>query len=84
MLVNDTLSDRLFLKQIFSNMKCLLTQGDRQLRESVTSLENESIKLQAIDVGIERVRKIARQKRKGHRTVVDEFIAERRAEAAQD
>lgn len=65
-------------------MRCLLTQGDRQLREPVTSLENESIKLQIIDVGIDRVRKIVRQKRKGNGTVVDEFISERRAEAAQD
>ena len=65
-------------------MKCILTQGLRRLRELVASHENESIKLQTIDAGVERVRKIARQKRKGYGAVVDEFIAERRAEAAKE
>lgn len=40
--------------------------------------------MQNIDIGLERVRKIARQKHKGRGAVVDEFIAERRTEAVQD
>ena len=54
------------------------------MREPVTSPENESVRLQTVDAGLERVRKIAMQKRKGRGTVVDDFITERRAEAAQE
>ena len=74
----------MYLKQIFSNMRRILAQGDRQLREPATSPENDSIRLQTIDAGLERVRKIAMQKRRERGTVVDDFITERRAEAAQE
>ena len=48
------------------------------------SLDGDSIRLQTIDAALERVRAIARRKRKLGSSVVDDFIAERRAEAAAD
>lgn len=48
------------------------------------SLEGDSIRLQTIDAALERVRAIARRKRRLGSNVVDDFIAERRAEAAAD
>ena len=48
------------------------------------SLDGDSIRLRTIDAALERVRAIARRKRKLGSNVVDDFIAERRAEAAED
>ncbi|MDE0283588.1 MAG: AbrB/MazE/SpoVT family DNA-binding domain-containing protein [Gammaproteobacteria bacterium] len=48
------------------------------------TLEDDCIRLQTIDAGLKRIREIARHKRKRSGSIVDEFIAERRAEAAQD
>ena len=46
------------------------------------SLDDGFVRLQTIDAALERVRAIARIRRRGKASVVDEFIAERRAEAA--
>ncbi len=48
------------------------------------SLDGDSIRLQTIDAALERVRAIARRKRNLGSNVVDDFIAERRAEEAAD
>ena len=48
------------------------------------SLDGDSIRLLTIDAALERVRAIARRKRKPGSSVVDDFIAERRAEAVED
>lgn len=48
------------------------------------SLDGDSIRLRTIEAALERVRAIARRKRKSGSSVVDDFIAERRAEAAED
>ena len=48
------------------------------------SLDDGFIRLQTIDAALERVWAIAKRRRRGNASVVDEFIAERRAEAAKD
>ena len=48
------------------------------------SLDEGFIRLQTIDAALERVWPIAKRRRRGSASVVDEFIAERRAEAAKD
>ena len=48
------------------------------------SLDDGLIGLQAIDAALERVWAIAKRRRRGSASVVDEFIDERRAEAAKD
>ena len=48
------------------------------------SLDNGFLRLQTIDAALERVRAIARRRRRSDASVVDEFIAERRAEAAAE
>ena len=48
------------------------------------SLDDGFVRLQTVDAALERVRAIARSKRRGDASVVDEFIAERRAEAATE
>ena len=48
------------------------------------SLDDGFIRLQTIDAALERVWAIAKRRRRGGASVVDEFIAERRAEAAKD
>lgn len=48
------------------------------------ALDDGFVRLQTIDAALERVRAIARRKRKGGKSVVDEFIAERRVEAATE
>ena len=48
------------------------------------SLDAGFVRLQTVDSALERVRAIARSKRRGDASVVDEFIAERRAEAATE
>ena len=48
------------------------------------SLDDDFIRLQTIDAVLERVWAIAKRRRRGSASVVDEFIDERRAEAAKD
>ena len=48
------------------------------------ALDDGFVRLQTIDAALERVRAIARRRRKGGTSVVDEFIAERRAEATTE
>ena len=52
--------------------------------ELLMSLDDGFVRLQTIDAALERVRVIARRRRRGDASVVDEFIAERRAEAATE
>ena len=52
--------------------------------ELLMSLDDGFVRLQTIDAALERVRAIARRRRRGDASVVDEFIAERRAEAATE
>lgn len=52
--------------------------------ELLISLDDGFVRLQTIDAALERVRAIARRRRRGDASVVDEFIAERRAEAATE
>lgn len=56
----------------------------RDQQELTITLEDDCIRLKTIDAGLKRIREIAKRKRKGRGSLVDEFIAERRAEAAQD
>ena len=56
----------------------------RDEQELTITLEDDCIRLQTIDAGLRRIRGIARRKRKSRGSIIDEFIAERRAEAAQD
>ena len=48
------------------------------------SLDGDSIRLRTVEAALERVRAIARRKRKSGSKGVDDFIADRRAEAARD
>lgn len=48
------------------------------------ALDDGFLRLQTIDAALERVRAVARRRRKAGTSVVDDFIAERRAEAATD
>ena len=52
--------------------------------ELLMSMDDGFVRLQTIDVALERVRAIARGKRRSDVSVVDEFIAERRREAASE
>jgi len=56
--------------------------GIRSGQEILMSLDDGFVRLQAIDAALERVRTTARSRRRSDASVVDEFIAERRAEAA--
>ena len=47
-------------------------------------LDDGFVRLQTVDAALERVRAIARRRRTGTGSVVDDFIAERRAEAAKE
>lgn len=51
-------------------------------QELVMSLDDGFVRLQTVDAALERVRAIARRRRRSDSSVVDEFLAERRAEAA--
>ncbi len=53
-------------------------------QELLMSLDDGFVRLQTVDAALERVRAIARSRRGGDASVVDEFIAERRAEAAAE
>ena len=48
------------------------------------SLDDGFIRLQTVEAGLQRVWAIARSKGKSSKSVVDDFIAERRAEAAKE
>ena len=48
------------------------------------SLDDGFIRLQTVEAGLERIRAIARRRGKSSESVVDDFIAERRAEAAKE
>lgn len=56
----------------------------RDEQELTITLEDDCIRLQTIDAGLRRIRGIARRKRNSSGNIVDDFIAQRRAEAAQD
>ena len=58
--------------------------GIRNGQELLMSLDEGFVRLQTIDGALERVREIARRRRKGRASVVDDFIAERRAEASRE
>lgn len=61
--------------------KALGIRGEQMLQISV---RDGSIRLQTVQAGLERVRAIARRRGKSSESVVDDFIAERRAEAAKE
>ena len=56
----------------------------RDGEELTISLEDDGIRLRTLDVALARVRAIARRRRQDDGSVVDAFLAERRAEAASD
>ena len=58
--------------------------GIRNGQEVLMALDDGFVRLQTIDAALERVRVIARRRRKGGTSVVDDFIAERRVEAATE
>ena len=58
--------------------------GIRSGEEMLMSLDDGFVRLQTIDAALERVRAIARSRRRSDASVVDEFITERRAEAAAE
>jgi len=58
--------------------------GIRSGQEMLMSLDDGFVRLQTIDAALERVRAIARSRRGSDASVVDEFITERRAEAAAE
>lgn len=53
-------------------------------QELVMSLDDGFVRLQTIDAALEQVRAIARRRRRSDASVVDDFIAERRREAASE
>ena len=53
-------------------------------QELLVSLDDGFVRLQTIDAALEQVRAIARRRRRSDASVVDEFIAERRREAASE
>lgn len=55
---------------------------DRQ--ESADTFDDSLTNCRNVDVGLEPVRAIARRRRKTNARVVDEFVADRREEAAKD
>ncbi len=61
--------------------KALGIRGGQHL---MASLDDGVLTLRTIDSALERVRLIARDKREGSKSVVGQFIAERRAEAARE
>ena len=61
--------------------RALGIRGEQVLRISV---RHGAIRLQTVQAGLEKVRAIARRRGKSSESVVDDFIAERRAEAAKE
>ena len=58
--------------------------GIRAGEELMVSLERDGLRLQTSDRPLARVQAIARRRRRSKGSVVDDFLAERRAEAATD
>lgn len=58
--------------------------GIRNGQEALMVLDDGCGRPQTVDTALERVRAIARRRRMGATSVVDDFIAERRAEAAKE
>ena len=58
--------------------------GIREGQELMVSLEQDGLRLRTLDPSLARVQAIARRRRKGKGSVVDAFLAERRAEAATE
>ena len=58
--------------------------GIRDGQEMTLSLEQDGLRLRTLDLTLARVQDVARRRRKGEGSVVDAFLAERRAEAATD
>ena len=58
--------------------------GIRNGQEVLIVLDDGFVRLQTVDAALERVRAIARRRRTGAGSVADDFIAERRAEAAKE
>ena len=58
--------------------------GIRDGQELTVSLEQDGLRLRTLDLALARVQDIAHRRRKGKGSVVDAFLAERRAEAATD
>ncbi len=58
--------------------------GLRGGQELLVSLDDGVLRFQTIDKALERLRLIAKSKRKGRGSVVDQFIADRRADAARE
>ena len=50
----------------------------------VMSVSDRSVRLHTVDAALERVRAIARRKRATDSSIVDQFIADRRTEAAAE
>ena len=59
-------------------------RGSGTGQELLMSLDDGIVRLQTVDAALERVRAIARRRRRSGASVVDEFIAERRREAATE
>ena len=58
--------------------------GIRNGQEVLMALDDGFVRLQTIDAALERVRVVARRRRMGATSVVDDFIAGRRAEATKE
>ena len=58
--------------------------GIRNGQEVLMALDDGFVRLQTIDAALERVRVVARRRYKSSSSVVDDFIAERRAEAGAE
>ena len=58
--------------------------GIRNGQEVLMTLEDGFVRLQTIDAALERVRVVARRRYQSSSSVVDDFIAERRAEAGTE
>ena len=58
--------------------------GINEGEELIVALDDDGIRLRTFDMARARVQAIARRRRKGEGSVVDAFLAERRAEAARE
>jgi len=58
--------------------------GIRGRTELVVSLEGDAVRLRTVGAALERLRAIARRRRRDEGSVVDAFIDERRAEAGRE
>lgn len=58
--------------------------GIKEGEELTVSYDEQGIRLRTLDMARARVQAIARRRRQGEGSVVDAFLAERRAEAARE